>query len=114
MMHIGQPVPEQMEKLPVNRVCPTCNNQVLTVVTPALKLTGWVLILFLGFCGLIACCQDGWKEFKHKCPHCSFSFGSYEPPLTMQEKLSLAAVICCLVFVFIIIISIISIMRIIF
>eukprot|EP00092_Neocalanus_flemingeri_P014867 GFUD01016055.1.p1 GENE.GFUD01016055.1~~GFUD01016055.1.p1 ORF type:complete len:155 (-),score=35.69 GFUD01016055.1:89-553(-) len=98
------PVPEPLQKLPVSRVCPACHQQSLTTVLVKLKLTGWALILFLGVCGLIACCQDGWKQFKHKCSYCGFSFGSYEPPLTTSEKVSLAGAVCCLFLVPIIIV----------
>jgi len=93
---MGQ-MPQPMLKLPVERECPICHKQGLTTVQCSIKLTGWLLILFLGICGLIACCQDGWKEFKHKCTYCGYSFGSYEPPLTTNEKMSLGAAVCCLV-----------------
>merc|ERR1712243_97775 len=106
MVYKAQPPPQPMEKVPVFRVCPTCKNEGLTIVTPSIKLTGWLLILILGVCGLIACCQDGWKEFKHRCSYCGFQFGSYEPSLNTNEKLSLAAAVCCLVFLPILIIVI--------
>jgi len=92
-------VPEPLGKLPVHRVCPTCNKEGLTTVKSSIQLKGWLLILFLGLCGLIACCQDGWHEFKHKCSYCGFSFGSFEPQLTTHEKLSLAAAICCVIII---------------
>merc|ERR1712059_140528 len=85
---------------PVNRWCSQCNREIVTLVESSMTSAAWAWCIICCLIGgglitaLVACCLNGFKEFKHYCPKCRSLIGVYNPTLTGCEILILILATC--------------------
>lgn len=78
---------QALSKEPCRRNCLSCHSMVTSRVSDSMKSSGWAWCILCCLCGswiagLLACCMEGFKEYRHTCPKCNAMLGIYEGETT--------------------------------